>query len=161
MKNGLFICWEFVSTYTFVFRESASFSFHFIEKIEKCLHPPRRPITGHRDELSVHIPTGWLHYSIQDIHICYLWSFANSNKKLQPIHVIWNKNFTYSTSMFWFCSITSTFFFTFLHYRQNREGFQFSYFQRCMVDNWWVVKAQFTYLQSWLISEEFCKWFSS
>jgi hypothetical protein len=111
MKNGLFICWEFVSTYTFVFRESASFSFHFIEKIEKCLHPPRRPITGHRDELSVHIPTGWLHYSIQDIHICYLWSFANSNKKLQPIHVIWNKNFTYSTSMFWFCSITSTFFF--------------------------------------------------
>jgi hypothetical protein len=113
MKNGLFICWEFVSTYTFVFRESASFSFHFIEKIEKCLHPPRRPITGHRDELSVHIPTGWLHYSIQDIHICYLWSFANSNKKLQPIHVIWNKNFTYSTSMFSFCSITSTFFLLF------------------------------------------------
>jgi hypothetical protein len=113
MKNGLFICWEVVSTYTFVFRESASFSFHFIEKIEKCLHPPRRPITGHRDELSVHIPAGWLHYSIQDIHICYLWSFANSNKKLQPIHVIWNKNFTYSTSMFWFCSITSTFFLLF------------------------------------------------
>jgi hypothetical protein len=34
------------------------------------------------------------------MHICYIWYFPKENKKGQPIHVIWNKYFTYTTSMF-------------------------------------------------------------
>jgi hypothetical protein len=34
-------------------------AFHFIEKIEIYLHPPRMQITDNGEELSVHIPTGW------------------------------------------------------------------------------------------------------